>query len=227
MAIQGIGSASQSTPPTQEAAKSTLTTKTVTQDDFLKLLIAQLQNQDPLQPMDNQEFAVQLATFNSLQQLIGINDKLGTLQSSQGTMNQYNAASLIGKEVVTNGNTISLQSDSPASINYQLAANAAKVVINVQDASGALVRQIQLGAQNAGDRSVLWDGKDASGKAARAGLYNFEINAFDLNGKQVQALARVQGIVTGVRLDGSEPVLEIGTLQVPLSAVTSVRTGGS
>ena len=225
MAIQGIGSASQSTPPTQEAAKSTLTTKTVTQDDFLKLLIAQLQNQDPLQPMDNQEFAVQLATFNSLQQLIGINDKLGTLQSSQGTMNQYNAASLIGKEVVTNGNTISLQSDSPASINYQLAANAAKVVINVQDASGALVRQIQVGAQNAGDRSVLWDGKDASGKAARAGLYNFEINAFDLNGKQVQALARVQGIVTGVRLDGSEPVLEIGTLQVPLSAVTSVRTG--
>jgi flagellar basal-body rod modification protein FlgD len=225
MAIQGIGSASQSTPPTQEAAKSTLTTKTVTQDDFLKLLIAQLQNQDPLQPMDNQEFAVQLATFNSLQQLIGINDKLGTLQSSQGTMNQYNAASLIGKEVVTNGNTISLQSDSPASINYQLAANAAKVVINVQDASGALVRQIQVGAQNAGDRSVLWDGRDASGKAARAGLYNFEINAFDLNGKQVQALARVQGIVTGVRLDGSEPVLEIGALQVPLSAVTSVRTG--
>jgi flagellar basal-body rod modification protein FlgD len=225
MAIQGIGSASQSTPPTQDAAKSTLTTKTVTQDDFLKLLIAQLQNQDPLQPMDNQEFAVQLATFNSLQQLIGINDKLGTLQSSQGTMNQYNAASLIGKEVVTNGNTISLQSDSPASINYQLAANAAKVVINVQDASGALVRQIQAGAQNAGDRSILWDGKDASGKAARAGLYNFEINAFDLNGKQVQALARVQGIVTGVRLDGSEPVLEIGTLQVPLSAVTSVRTG--
>ena len=225
MAIQGMGSASQSTPPTQEAAKSTLTTKTVTQDDFLKLLIAQLQNQDPLQPMDNQEFAVQLATFNSLQQLIGINDKLGTLQSSQGTMNQYNAASLIGKEVVTSGNTISLQSDSPASINYQLAANAAKVVINVQDASGALVRQIQVGAQNAGDRSVLWDGRDASGKAARAGLYNFEINAFDLNGKQVQALARVQGIVTGVRLDGSEPVLEIGALQVPLSAVTSVRTG--
>jgi flagellar basal-body rod modification protein FlgD len=225
MAIQGIGSASQSTPPTQDAAKSTLTTKTVTQDDFLKLLIAQLQNQDPLQPMDNQEFAVQLATFNSLQQLIGINDKLGTLQSSQGTMNQYNAASLIGKEVVTNGNTISLQSSSPASINYQLAANAAKVVINVQDASGALVRQIQVGAQNAGDRSVLWDGRDASGKAARAGLYNFEINAFDLNGKQVQALARVQGIVTGVRLDGSEPVLEIGALQVPLSAVTSVRTG--
>ena len=225
MAIQGISSASQSATPTQDAAKSTLTTQTVTQDDFLKLLIAQLQNQDPLQPMDNQEFAVQLATFNSLQQLIGINDKLGTLQSSQGAMNQYNAASLIGKEVGTNGNTVSVQSDSPASINYQLAANAAKVVINVQDASGALVRQIQAGAQNVGDRSVLWDGNDAAGKAARPGLYNFEINAFDLNGKQVQASGRVQGIVTGVRLDGSEPVLEIGALQVPLSAVTSVRTG--
>ncbi len=188
------------------------------------MLIAQLQNQDPLQPMDNQQFAVQLATFNSLEQLISINDKLGSLQSSQGTTNQFNAASLIGKAITSNGSTLSLQTGNPAAINYQLSANAAQVVVNIQDSSGALVRQISVGAQSAGDQSVLWDGKDASGNAAPAGLYNFEVNAFDLNGKQVQASSRIKGTVTGVRLDGSEPVLELGVLQVPLSAVMSVST---
>ncbi len=221
MAIQTVSS----TPtPTQAAASQPLSKQTVTQDDFLKLLIAQLQNQDPLQPMDNQQFAVQLATFNSLEQLIGINNKLGSLQTSQGATNQYNAASLIGKSITSSGSTLSLQSGSPAAITYQLGANAARVVVNILDSSGGLVRQMVGGPQSAGDQSALWDGKDASGKAAPAGLYSFEVNAFDVAGRQVQASGRIKGTVTGVKLDGSEPVLEIGALQVPLSAVTSVST---
>jgi flagellar basal-body rod modification protein FlgD len=220
MAIQSIGSTTA-----QNGAKQTLPGQTVTQDDFLKLLIAQLQNQDPLQPMDNQQFAVQLATFNSLQQLIGINDKLGGLQGNQGLANQYNAASLIGKEVATSGNTISLQPGNPAAVSYHLQANASKVVANVYDSAGNLVRQIDASGQKAGDQTIRWDGKDLTGKALPAGLYNFEINAFDLNGKKVPASGRFQGTVTGVRLDGSEPVLEIGgDLLVPLSAVDSVRS---
>ena len=197
--------------------------QTVTQDDFLKLLIAQLQNQDPLQPMDNQQFAVQLATFNSLEQLIGINDKLGNLQTEQGTTNQFNAASLIGKEVETNGNRFNLTASSPAKISYQLGGNAARVVVNVEDGSGALVRQMNLGAQAMGDQSVLWDGKDTAGRAVSPGIYNFEINAFDLNGKQVQSAGRVKGTVTAVNFAGREPVLDIGGLSVPLSAVNGVR----
>jgi flagellar basal-body rod modification protein FlgD len=219
LAIQSVNST-----PTQATAGQALSQQTVTQDDFLKLLIAQLQNQDPLSPMDNQQFAVQLATFNSLGQLISINNELANLQTSQGATNQFNAASLIGKEIASNGNTLSLQTGNPAAINYQLGANASKVVVNIQDSSGALVRQMIVGAQNAGNQSVLWDGKDASGNAAPAGLYNFEVNAFDINGKQVQASGYIKGTVTGVRLDGSEPVLEVGALQVPLSAVSRVST---
>lgn len=221
MAIQNINST-----PAQATAAHSLSRQTVTQDDFLKLLIAQLQNQDPLQPMDNQQFAVQLATFNSLEQLIGINDKLGSLQTGQGATSQFNAASLIGKEVASSGNTLRLQSSGPARIGYQLGANAARVVVNIQDSSGALVRQINGGAQGVGDQSVLWDGKDAAGRTAPAGIYNFEINAFDLNGKQVQASGRIKGTVTAVNFAGSEPVLELGGIEVPLSAVASVRTPG-
>jgi flagellar basal-body rod modification protein FlgD len=221
LAIQSVSSTSA-----QANATQALSEQTVTQDDFLKLLIAQLQNQDPLQPMDNQQFAVQLATFNSLEQLIGINDKLGSLQTAQGATSQFNAASLIGKEIASNGNTLSVQSGGPATINYQLGANASRVVVNVQDSSGALVRQISAGAQAAGDQSVLWDGKDSAGNAVPSGLYNFEVNAFDTNGKQIQASGRISGIVTAVNFGGSEPVLELGGLQVPLSAVASVRTPG-
>src|SRR6202007_2218959 len=115
---------------------------------------------------------------NSLDQLIDIDKQLGTLQTSQAQTNQLNAASLIGKEVITAGNSISLQSGSPASVNYQLGANATRVVISITDAGGGLVRQIEAGGQTAGDQTVLWDGKDASGNAVPSGTYTFEVNAF-------------------------------------------------
>ncbi len=214
--------ANVTTAANPNAAPSALVKQTVNKDDFLKLLIAQLQNQDPLQPMDNQQFAVQLATFNSLEQLIGINDKLGTLQGAQGSANQYGAASLIGKEISSNGNIVSLQAANPAPIGYQLGANAAKVVVNIQNGSGTLVQQLSLGAQNAGDHTIVWDGKDAAGQAVPTGLYGFEINAFDANGKSVATSGRIRGTVTGIRLDGSEPILEVGGLQIPLSQVTTV-----
>jgi flagellar basal-body rod modification protein FlgD len=221
MAIQNVGSTDST--GTSNQSSQTLPNQTVTQDDFLKLLISQLQNQDPLQPMDNQQFAVQLATFNSLSQLIDIDNKLGSLQTAQGTTNQFNAASLIGKEVVTSGNTVNLQSGKATPIGYQLAANAAKVVVNIQDSGGGIVRQLNAGQQNAGDQTITWDGKSASGNAAPSGVYTFAINAFDINGKQISASGQVQGVVTGVTLNGSEPVLELGNLQVPFSRVTSVR----
>jgi flagellar basal-body rod modification protein FlgD len=216
----------QSINPTaaQPAQKNILTEKTVTQDDFLKLLITQLQNQDPLHPMENQEFAAQLATFNSLGQLISMNEKLGSLQNAQSLAGQFNAASLIGKEITTNGNTVSLQNGTPTEIAYQLGSSAARVVINIQNSAGGLVRQIEAGARNAGENSLLWDGKDASGHSLVSGLYKFEIDAFDAKGNKVASTGRVQGTVTGVTLDGSEPILEVGAIQVPLSSVTNVRS---
>jgi flagellar basal-body rod modification protein FlgD len=220
MAIQNIAAnAAQTT-----TAPKSRTDKTVTQDDFLKLLIVQLQNQDPLQPMDNQEFAAQLAQFNSLGQLIEINRKLGGLQSGQGSMSQYNAASLIGKEISSAGNKVSVSSSGPATIGYQLGANAARVVVSVFNGAGTLVRQIDGGARASGDQAIIWDGKDSRGQTLAAGVYGFEINAVDGAGRKIPASGKIQGVVTGVRLDGAEPVLEVGGLAVPLSGVTAVRS---
>src|SRR5258706_1379148 len=120
MAISAVNQAQQS-GGTQPAGKS------MGRDDFLKLLVAQLQNQDPLKPLDNQEFAAQLATFNSLDQLIGINQKLDGLEEQQRLVGQLGAASLIGKEIVADGNQVALVAGQPAAIGYALDAGAARV----------------------------------------------------------------------------------------------------
>src|SRR5690349_14870224 len=99
--------------------------KSMGRDDFLKLLIAQLQNQDPLKPLDNQEFATQLATFNSLDQLIGINQKLDSLAQQQQLVGQLGAASLIGKEIIADGNQVTLAAGQSAAIGYAVDAAAA------------------------------------------------------------------------------------------------------
>jgi flagellar basal-body rod modification protein FlgD len=156
--------------------------------------------------------------------LIEINSKLGALQSGQGSTSQYNAASLIGKEISSAGNKVSLSSDSSPSIAYQLGANAARVVVSIVNGAGELVRQIDAGARGAGDQTIIWNGKDGAGNSLPAGEYSFAITAVDLAGNKIPASGKIQGVVTGVKLDGAEPILEVGALEVPLSAVTAVRS---
>lgn len=218
MEIQSI----QPTASQQEANKPSAV-KGITRDDFLKLLIVQLQNQDPMKPLDNQEFAAQLATFNSLEQLMGINEKLKTLESKQLVLNQLGATSLIGKEIITYGNKLSLKEGSETPVRYELSADSTRVVVNLFDVNGELVRVLELGSQKAGEQTTNWDGRDRLGRPLPTGIYGFEINAFDAAGKKVAATGRVQGLVTGVNLEGSEPLLEIGDLRVPVSVVTGIR----
>jgi flagellar basal-body rod modification protein FlgD len=218
MAIQSVNGVA----PTTQAADLQAGGQ-ITRDDFMKLLIAQLQNQDPLKPMDNQEFAVQLATFNSLEQLIGVNEKLDSLVGKQGLSGQLNSAALIGKEVAGNGNQVNLGASGDTGLHYELAGNAAKVTVQVLNDSGAVVRQIDAGSQAAGAQSSTWDGTNSLGQRLPPGVYSFAVSASDGAGNAVPVTTQVGGVVTGVNLTGSEPVLEIGQLRISLSAVTNVH----
>jgi flagellar basal-body rod modification protein FlgD len=219
MAIQNINaspSAGQSAPPAKPGGQ-------ISRDDFMKLLIAQLQNQDPLSPMDNQEFAVQLATFNSLEQLVGLNEKLESLADQQGIASRFNSAALIGKQVIGKGNELNLGSSGDAVVHYELSGNAAKVTIKVLDSTGAVVRQIAAGSQKLGAQSATWNGQNDLGQRLPAGVYSFEVVAVDGAGNSVPVNNQVRGIVTGVDLQGAEPILEIGQLRISLSSVTSIH----
>ncbi len=218
MAIQNISAASNAaqTAPATSGGQ-------ISRDDFMKLLIAQLQHQDPLSPMDNQEFAVQLATFNSLEQLVGLNEKLESLASQQGIASRFNSASLIGKQVVGKGNELNLGSSGDADLHYELSGNAAKVTIKVLDSTGAVVRQIEAGSQKQGSQRATWDGGNHLGQRLPTGVYKFEVVAADGAGKTVPVANQVRGTVTGLDLEGAEPILEIGQLRVPLGSVTSIH----
>ena len=192
------------------------------QGAFLKLLLAQLRQQDPLDPLDNQEFVAQLATFNSLDQLVGINSKLEGLQADQAMLGRIEATSMIGREVVSGGDQVALRRGEEATLHYALARDAVRVVVNITDGSGELVRVLDLGGQGAGDQTAPWDGKDGLGQELEPGIYTFEVNAFDAAGQQVQAATKVRGRVSGVNVEGGEPVLDLGGLAVPLSAVIAV-----
>jgi flagellar basal-body rod modification protein FlgD len=201
-----------------------LAKKQLDQTDFLNLLMRQLQYQDPLKPMDNQEFTSQLTSFSSLNQLVDLNTKLDTLQSVQLATTQLQATSLIGKEVSVRGNLVHLGAEGTAKIPFQLAADAGRVTLHVLDKDGNVVRTIEAGELKVGEQTVAWDGKDDKGKAAPEGNYTIEVNAFDAQGKKVAVETMMRGIVSGVDLSGIEVSMTINGMQVPLSALLAVRT---
>jgi flagellar basal-body rod modification protein FlgD len=190
--------------------------KELNQADFLRLLTTQLQFQDPLKPIDNQEFTAQLTSFNSLDQLIAINKNMQALQDEQLSFTQLQAASLIGKEVSLQGKHIQLGTDGKAAISLQVAANTGRVSVHIVDSEGNTIRTIEAGALQAGERQVVWDGKDDKGKAAPQGGYTVEVDAFDAKGKKVNVGTLVKGIVSGVDLTGKEVSVSINGTQASL-----------
>lgn len=201
--------------------------KELDQNDFLRLLMTQLQFQDPLKPIENQEFTAQLTSFNSLGQLVDLNKKIETMQKDQLSLTQLQATSLIGKEASLQGNRIHLGADGKADMPFQLTANAGRVSVHIVALDGTVVRTIEAGESKAGEQKISWDGKEDSGNAAPEGDYTFEVDAFDTQGKKVDVETLVNGVVTGVDLSGAELSVTINGIQVPYSALTAVRTPSS
>jgi len=193
---------------------SSLQAKTITQNDFLKLMTSQLKNQDPLKPLDNSEFVSQMAQFSTVSGIQSLQNSFSTLATSLSSGQALQASSLVGHNVLTPstsaaltaGGTVALAVDSPASGN---------VIVNVTDASGQLVRRIDLGAQSAGLTKFQWDGLDNSGSAAAAGTYKF--TAVVGSGSQAQAATMLTaGKVNSVSLDAS------GALNLNVDGIGSV-----
>jgi flagellar basal-body rod modification protein FlgD len=167
-------------------------------DDFLNMLIAQLQNQDPLNPTDGTEFTAQLAQFSSLEQLSNINDSLQNMGQFQASLIDSQAVSYIGKEITAEGNSVQLESGRPVECHFELGANAALAVISVYDASGGFVTSFETGPLNSGRQSAAWDGTDNNGNSASPGLYRFEVQALDAENQNLGVTPLMSSVVTGV-----------------------------
>jgi flagellar basal-body rod modification protein FlgD len=158
------------------AAASGADTAGATQDRFMKLLITQMKNQDPLNPLDNAQVTSQLAQLSTVSGIDKLNAAMGALKDSYQSSQALQATSLIGHGVLVPGNTTNL-ADGKAVLGMDLPGAADAVSVTIRDSAGAVVRKISLGAQAAGTLPLGWDGKTDKGAAAADGKYSFDVSA--------------------------------------------------
>jgi flagellar basal-body rod modification protein FlgD len=192
-------------------------------DQFLKLLVTQLQHQDPLNPMEAREFATQLAQFSQLEQAFQTNQHLKNLSLYEASSNNAQAIGLIGKEVVARGDSAVLGDQGTAQVSFRLKGDAVQTEVFLYDAAGKLVRTLPLGPKGSGDQAITWDGKDQLGRVLPKGTYRFEVVAKDAKGVLLEADLYVRGRVESTLFkDGQTSVMVNGVL-VPVGNVVEVR----
>ena len=190
-------------------------------EEFLALLTAQLRNQNPLEPMQNEAFVAQLAQFSSLEQMQNVNSNLGASLLLTQSVNNSLATTLIGREVEGRGDGISLEEGGKANLTFRLSADA-DVKIEVKDSSGKVVATLTPGQLKSGEQTVTWDGKDSEGKAAPAADYTFKVTAKDAKGGAVATENLFRGRVTGIKFENGGTYLLIGSRRVSLSEITQI-----
>ena len=195
------------------ASASTTTTKSAAeeqQDRFLMLLVTQLKNQDPLNPMDNAQMTSQMAQMSTVSGIERLNTTLNTLVDDIGASQSMQAASMIGKGVLVPGSGLTL-SDGGAYAGINLESAADQVTLKIMDSSGNVIQTESLGAHEAGVFNIGWDGVLADGTTASDGTYTFSVEAVQ-GGNTVTATALQVGTVSALTRTSSGFQLDLGSL---------------
>lgn len=193
-------------------------------DTFLELLVAQLNNQNPLEPQDNGEFVAQLATFSTLESLDTLNTTVESILSGYQSGQALEAASLVGHGVVLKTNTTIVDTSKTLNGMLDLPTSSNNVYVNIYNSTGTLVRQVDLGSQSAGAVAFSWDGADSNGTVLPSGSYVFKAES-QQNGTTTGLTTYLPATVESVTLaqDGGEMKLNIpGVGAMPLSSVQVV-----
>lgn len=188
---------------------------------FLTLLTTQLQNQDPLSPMDSNQFTQQLVQFSQVEQQINTNDNLKSLIGQGANQTGAYAVSYLGKAVTIAGGNAPL-ANGQAVWAYNLGAGAATTQLSVTDASGNVV-YTGAGETAAGGHAFNWDGKNLNGTQMPDGTYKLTVTAKAADGSAVQSITTTTGVVSEVDMTGATPQLMVGPMSVALADVAGVQ----
>jgi flagellar basal-body rod modification protein FlgD len=222
-------SAASATPTTSATSSSTSSSSSSSaadpsvgsQDYFLKLLVAQMNNQDPLNPMDSAQMTSQLAQLNTVQGIQKLSTQLDSLLSDVGSSQSLQASSLVGKDVLVPGTSLDLENGQAVG-GLNLAGDADTVTISIKDSTGTVIHTAQLGQQNAGLVNFVWDGSTDAGTTAAAGSYTFSATAKS-GTSTVVADTMSTGIVSSVTPSASGASIFVnGVGMVALSQVKQI-----
>lgn len=212
--ISGVGQTTQAAYSGANVSKKV--DNTLGKDAFLKMLIAQLRHQDPLNPMDGTAFVAQLAQFSSLEQLTNLNETMGALPKYLNQFSNAQMANLIGSEAVIKGNSITVNG-SATNIVYRLPADIQSGTIKIYNENGMQVDTIKITPQKAGTQSIVWN----SGFVPH-GNYTWEITASDARGGTVVPQQMIQGRIQGVSFKNGNPYVMVNDQEVAFSNVVSI-----
>lgn len=210
-----------STGSTSSSSSSALSSLDSNFQDFLSMLMTQLQNQDPTSPMDTNQFTSELVQFSSVEQQINTNSNLEQLITLTQSGEVIQGSALVGKTVQASTTTLPLQ-DGSASLSYTT-TSAGTTKISISDSAGDTVYSTSVDASS-GTNSWTWDGKTSSGKQLSDGSYTVSITGPGSSGSSTTLTPTVSGKVTGVTKNGSVIDLDLGKASISFSDVTSVSS---
>ncbi|MGY8667545.1 FlgD immunoglobulin-like domain containing protein [Bradyrhizobium sp. UFLA05-109] len=214
---------STSTATTTTSSSSSSSTSSLTSNEFLSLLVSELQNQDPLNATSTTDFINQLTSYANFSQQQSINTNLSALASSFSSLVTLNSVNYIGHTVEAKSDTATLSNGS-ATFGYSLSAASSDVAITIKDSSGNTVYTTTT-TGTTGSNSFTWDGKDSSGnQLTDGGQYTISVTATDSAGNSVLNYTTVTGTVTGIDTSTSTPSLTVNGVSVSAANIIGVTS---
>ncbi len=192
-------------------------------DAFFKLMLAQMKNQDPTNPLKSHEMAAQLASFSSLEQMQNINTTLTELKNGQKPIESFQALNLIGKAVAgDSGKLVRTNNDRDHDFRFNLPMDVSEASIKVRNSDGEVIRTYNLKDLKKGDNKITWNGEDEKGTKSFPGEYDFFIEAKDAAGRKVAVKTDFDGVITGVNYSAEGPVLLVGNQTIRMRDVKRI-----
>jgi flagellar basal-body rod modification protein FlgD len=216
--------ASSSSSGSSGAAASALASSQIAGNfqSFLTLLTTQLQNQNPLDPLDTNQFTQQLVEFASVEQQIDMNTNLQSLITMHQTTEATSALQLVGSTITVGGNSATLSNATSTPATWSLTTlTPANATVTVTNSSGSTAYSGTL-SLNAGTQSFTWNGQGSNGQTWPDGVYTLSVKATGANGQAVTVSTQVQGVVSGVNLNSNPPTLKVNGQNVQISQVTAI-----
>ena len=191
-------------------------------DDFLKLLIAQLSAQDPMDPMSSSDFSAQLAQFSGLEQMTNVNKNLEKIYQLEMDSQHTSAINLIGKTVSSSGNSFNHSSGSSEVLSYSLSSDAESVNVEIFDSENSRVDRVHLQDQGKGKNTASREGFNFMGSPLPAGTYSFRVTGLNAAGDPVDVNTFSSGVVSDVVFGEDETYAVVNGQELPINSIKRV-----